>query len=179
MNLPSLGQRRLYTLTTGAAVPAWLLRAGLLGIGILAAVLLTDLALWRGILVLVGLAAACAPRSFSAWVLIVMLGIALLSGPMEVGRIALAMACVHLSQVLGSLTYQIGARGMIQLRALTPTLTRFAVIQVGSQVIGVLVVLGLHPQPGPGLAWFAVLAMVALFGLAAWLYQQLNADFED
>lgn len=160
--------RRLHTVQAGPAIPAVLLRVGLALLGVLALVL-TDLALWRVLLVVAGLAAAAAPRSFLPWVLILLVPVGLLSEPTSLTHACLAVLIVHAAHVLGSLAFVIGPRGWITLRALRPTALRFVAIQLISQAFVVLAVTWLHPVRGTSVAWFAVLGAGAVVLLGGWL----------
>ena len=165
---------RLHTVRIGWMIPAAVLRLGLALVGAATALWLTDVQLWKVLLVVAGLAAAAVPRTPAPWVLVLLISVALLVAPASVGSACLAVLAAHLAHVLGTLSYEIDVRSRIALRALGPTATRFVAVQLVAQPAAVVSVVLLKPTNGPGEGWFAVAAAVAIALLGAVLLRLLG-----
>ena len=76
---------RLHTVRIGWMIPAAVLRLGLALVGAATALWLTDVHLWKVLLVVAGLAAAAVPRTPAPWVLVLLIGVALLLSWFAVG----------------------------------------------------------------------------------------------
>ena len=63
---------RLHTVRIGWMIPAAVLRLGLALVGAATALWLTDVQLWKVLLVVAGLAAAAVPRTPAPWVLVLL-----------------------------------------------------------------------------------------------------------
>lgn len=165
---------RLHTVRIGWQVPAAVLRLGLVFVGAAAALGLTDVRLWQVLLVVMGLAAAAVPRTPAPWVLVLLIGVAVLVSPASVGAACLAVLAAHAAHVLGSLSYEIDIRSRIALRALAPTVARFVAVELVAQPAAVASVVLLMPTNGPGEGWFAVAGAVAIALLGAVLLRLLG-----
>ena len=112
--------------------------------------------------VAIAIVAALLPAGLLAWVAAGIIALALLAHPASVAdpRPYLAVAAVHLLQVLGALTVALPVRGRLQVRALARPARRFLILESAAQSLLALV-LWVRPGVGGSVAAGAVAIAVA------------------
>ncbi len=155
-----IGHERI---VAGAAVPGWAITlVGTVAVGV--GLLLVPAPLLATAGAVCALIGACWPRTMTTWAAIGIVALGLLLRPADPGATALAVFVVHLAHVAGSLSLAVSPRTLVTLRALRPTVRRFAMVQVLSQAIA-LAVLIVPAAGGSGWPIAAVIGAIALGGV--------------
>ncbi|WP_144710373.1 hypothetical protein [Curtobacterium pusillum] len=150
----------------GPAVPAWTIGAVGLVAGVVGSAVVIGASGWLVIAIVLAVAAAVFPRGPFAALLVVQLAIAGLSGTNP----PVLVLTTHLVLATGLLWAWTPRTARVQLRALRPSALRFALVQVGAQAVG-FVVVAVFGEAGPiGGVWLAVAGAVALLALALGLF---------
>lgn len=157
----------------GARVPGFVPRALIAVLGAVLCVVCQLSGFWLAVgLVLTGLAVVV-PRRLAAWALLLFLGASRLPhDPSSLDwRFFVLLAGLHLLHVLAALTLETPSRSWVQLDVFRRPLLRFLAIQVPVQLVAVLVLVVLGPDPnggrdvtlpGVGVAGAAALLIVTL-----------------
>lgn len=166
-----LSRNRLHRLNAGAAIPGAVLRAGVPIIAILAMFVygFSDFAL--GLLLLAATAAVIVPRTMAAWVVAVLVVLAMLFSEPDFARTSMTVLIVHSLHVLGALSLVIPAGSMVQMRVLLPSLWRFLGVQAASQAL-VFAAASLSAGVGGTLPWLAPVGTLGLLALTVFLVRQ-------
>ncbi len=174
MRLRSLSRRdTLHRLDGGAAIPGLVLRAGIPALAILAVSVFGFNGFALGLLLAIATAAMIAPRSMAAWGVMMLVVLAMLLSEPDPGRTTVMLLIVHALHVLGALSLVIPARSRVQVRALLPTLRRFAGVQIAAQTI-VLAAASLTGGVDGALPWLAPLGALGLLVLTAIVVRRLR-----
>ncbi|WP_309128612.1 hypothetical protein [Microbacterium sp.] len=136
--------RRNDTVSVGAALPGYSLRAAAFAAAVVGALLLGAPLGWVVVIAVVCATGALWAQTGGVWLAGAALVIVLLLHDPHPGRTAVALAVVHVLHVLAALAAVIPMRATVALRALAPTCIRFAWVQAIGQVIALAV--GLMPQ---------------------------------
>jgi len=162
--------QRSHSLLPGWAVPSIVLRGILLAVMLAAVMMLVTPAVWFWVGIAAAVAAACMPRSLTAWGVILCIVIGVMLETSSPGHTAIALVAVTLIHQLAALTLILPLRGYIQLPALVPTLQRFVVVQLVVQPLAFLLLLGWSGQSSGGTASAAPLgAALLLLGVTAFV----------
>jgi hypothetical protein len=150
----------------GPAVPAWTIGALGLAAGLVGSVVVIGASGWLVVAAVLAVAAALLPRGPFATLLVVQLAIAGVDGT----NLPVLVLTTHLVLATSLLWAWTPWAARVQLRALRPSALRFALVQVGAQAVG-FVVVAVFGDAGPvGGVWLAVAGAVALLALAVGLF---------
>lgn len=150
----------------GPRAPGWVVRALLVLVAAVSAWgLAAPVGWWIAITVLAALGAVL-PQTAGAWIAASGLCLILLFLPPDHARAAVAVASVHAIHVLASLSFVVGMRTIVSLRALLPSVRRYLGVQVVAQL---LLAAAMLVPAGGGLAWAAVVGAIAVLALAVGL----------
>lgn len=161
---------RSHTLLPGWAIPSLVVRGVLLVVMVGTVFALVTAPVWFWLGVAAAVIAVCVPRSCAAWIVIFVIVIGVMLEPSSAMRTALALLSVTLIHQLAVLTLALSLCGYVQLAALVPTLQRFVFVQLVTQPLAFLLLLGWsQSQPG-GTSWAAALgAGLVLLGVVGFL----------
>lgn len=133
--------------------------------------------LWRGVAVVAAVVAVVVPRTMAAWLAAACLPFGILVTEPSPARTALALLLVHAIHVLGALSLAIPLTSRIALRALRPSVLRFAVVQLIAQPVVFGVWLLAQGASARQLSWLAPIAAgLLLVGVAVALRALKRSD---
>lgn len=171
----SATQLRATVPAIGRWVPAAVLHLAFVALAASLSFLVLASPFWRGIGVLLAIAATLLPGLVHTWWLLLLLGLSQVWREPSATDAAfyLLLAGVHLLHVLDSLARLLPWAGRMQLGALRRPLQRFALIQLVVQVVAVATLLAFGDRPGklPGLS---IVSAMALAVVAAALIRRLR-----
>ncbi|UNK72164.1 hypothetical protein [Microbacterium sp. H1-D42] len=133
-------------LSIGASIPGFSLPVLAVLTAVGGAMLLGVQGGWLIAIAVIAVIGVILPQVGGLWMAAGGLIIALALAPPDPARTAVAIAAVHLLQVLGSLSLTIPLRARVALRALAPTGIRFVIVQAIAQ--GIALAVGMLPQVG-------------------------------
>ncbi|GGD85175.1 hypothetical protein [Microbacterium murale] len=162
--------RRNDWIRTGAAVPAVILRLGLVAVVAVAAALLIPVLGWQIAAVAAVVLGVVLPQTFGGWMAIACLAVGMVMHEPSIWRALVAVLVVHIIHVVSSLMLVIPWRGRVVLAALRPTLRRLLLVQLVAQPLTLLVMLiflsGRTSSGGITVEGAAIAGAVALAALA-------------
>lgn len=138
MNSP---MRRNDWIRTGVAMPAVVLRLGLVAVVMIGALVLIPLIGWQIVAIAAAVVGAVLPQAFGGWIAIACFAVGMLMDEPSIWRAMFAVLVVHVVHVLSSLLLVTSWRGRVVLTALRPTLRRLLLIQLLAQPLTLLVML--------------------------------------
>lgn len=159
-------KRTAQSVRVPAAVPGIVLRLLVVVLVAAGAATAAPYPLWRYAALILAAVSVVVPRSMTAWLAAAVLPIGMLANEPSPGRTAAVLLLVHGIHVLASLSLTVPAHSRLAVRALLPTLMRFAVIQAVAQPIAFGAV-GLAGGTGWHAPWAAVAGAALLLAGAA------------
>lgn len=165
-------------LSIGPRVPGFALRLLAVIVAVAAGLVLDVPSGWLGVILVATIVGGLFPLTAGVWAAAVVLVGAYVLQPPAALPLVVTIAAVHLLHVLGSLSLVVRMSTRVSLRALGPTLARFAVGQIVSQALGIgaLALLSTDDrQPLFVLAGGAAALAVIAGGVWVWRRQQLPA----
>lgn len=154
---------RRHHIDAGPWLPGWLLRALLIVVAISASLLLDAPIGWTVAAAGLAVLGALVPRTGAVWMVAGALILLMLFLPPAHARAAVVVAAVPLLHSLGALSFVVGARTRVVVRALVPMIGRYLAIQILAQVALAAVLL---IPTGGSLPWAAIAGACAVAGLA-------------
>jgi len=128
---------------------------------------------WQAAAVAAVIIGAVWPRTGLAWFSLVVVPLAVLWQPIDLGHTMIAVAALHLGHVLATMMLAVPVRSRVSLAALRPTAIRLVGVQVVAQALAVVAIV-LPRADGAGLAWAAPLGACAVAILAVLLLRGLD-----
>lgn len=154
--------------TVGARfAPYWIRVAALLPVVAWGFVQPDTIMRWLCVVALV--VGAVFPDTFLTWVGICVGAINVLFGEPTIISTMVAVFAVHLLTVITSLALVLPWRGVMTVRAIAPTLRKFAIVQVVAQPLAVGAALLGGQRIGDGLPWMTLVAGLVIVALACGL----------
>ena len=162
-------------------IPSAAIRGAFVIVGALLSFVVYGTSGWMEVGIVLALAAALLPRYLLGWGLILYLTIGELAHRAELSwRFLVLLAGLHLLHVLAMWVLELPWRSKVQIAVFVPGLLRYLAIQVPVQVLAVLALLLLAPNPNGHrpltIAGCAVVGAAALVGLAVRLTRPLRED---
>lgn len=130
---------------TGAAVPAVILRLGLVAFVVSVALMLIPVLGWQIAATAAIVLGVILPQTFGGWMAIAALAVGMLMSEPSIWQASVAVLAVHVIHAFSSLLFVIPWRGRVVLSALKPTVRRLLLVQLVAQPLALLVMLVFLP----------------------------------